>query len=199
MSTTSQADTVVRAGDALIVTDIQRDFLPGGALAVAGGDRVVAAINGYLALFAARGLPVFATRDWHPADHCSFAAQGGPWPVHCVAGTPGAEFARGLQLPPNTVLISKATGAAREAYSSFEGTDLDARLRQAGITRLWIGGLTTDYCVLHTVKDACALGYAVVVLDDAIAAVDVRAGDGERAIAQMRAAGATLTHRPDLR
>ena len=199
MTATSQPDNVVRAGDALVVTDVQRDFLPGGALAVAGGDRVLAAMNGYLALFAARGLPVFATRDWHPAGHCSFAAQGGPWPVHCVAGSPGAEFARGLQLPPDAVLISKATEAAREAYSAFEGTDLDARLRQAGITRLWIGGLATDYCVLQTARDACALGYTVVVLGDAIAAVDARAGDGERAIAQMRAAGVRLAARPDLR
>lgn len=177
-------------GDVLLVTDIQNDFLPGGSLAVAGGDEVVPVLNRYIEEFVARGLPVYATRDWHPERHCSFHAQGGPWPVHCVAGTHGSEFAPNLLLPPDTTVISKATAPDREAYSSFEGTTLDSRLRAAGIRRIFIGGLTTDYCVLNTVRDARRHGYDVFVLTDAIRAVDVRAGDGQRAEEMMTRLGA---------
>ena len=177
-------------GDVLLVTDIQNDFLSGGSLAVAGGDEVVPVLNRYIDEFVAHGLPVFATRDWHPDRHCSFHQQGGPWPVHCVAGTPGAEFAKTLRLPPDTTVISKATLRDQEAYSSFQGTDLDSRLRAAGIRRLFIGGLTTDYCVLNSVKDARRLGYDVFVLADAIRAVDVQPGDGRRAEEEMASLGA---------
>ncbi|HSJ80248.1 MAG TPA: nicotinamidase [Thiobacillus sp.] len=180
----------LQPGDVLLVTDIQNDFLPGGALAVAGGDEVVPVLNRYIDAFQAQGLPVYATRDWHPLRHCSFYAQGGPWPVHCVAGTHGADFAAALTLPPDTTVISKATSRDREAYSSFQGTDLDSHLREAGIRRLFIGGLTTDYCVLNTVRDARRLGYEVFVLADAIRAVDVRSGDGQRAEAEMASLGA---------
>jgi len=179
-----------KPGDVLLVTDIQNDFLPGGSLAVAGGDAVVPVLNRYIDAFVARGLPVFATRDWHPAGHCSFAAQGGPWPEHCVAGSRGAEFAPGLGLPADATLISKATVPDREAYSSFQGTDLDQRLRAAGIRRIFIGGLTTDYCVLETTRDARRRGYEVMLLTDAIRAVDVESGDGARALADMLARGA---------
>jgi nicotinamidase/pyrazinamidase len=178
------------AGDALIVVDVQNDFLPGGALAVPEGDAVVPVLNTALARFAALGLPVFATRDWHPPDHCSFQARGGPWPPHCLAGTPGAGFAANLALPPAAYIISKATTAERDAYSGFEGTDLDVRLRQLGVRRVFVGGLATDYCVLNTVRDALRLGYATVLLRDAIRAVDVEPGDGERAIAEMQRLGA---------
>ena len=131
-------------GDALVVVDVQNDFLPGGALGIRGGDEIVPVLNRYLERFHELGLPIFATRDWHPADHCSFAAQGGPWPVHCVAGTPGAEFAPGLRLPPGTEIIDKATRRDREAYSTLEGTDLEQRLRAAGVDRLFIGGLAFE-------------------------------------------------------
>jgi nicotinamidase/pyrazinamidase len=181
-----------RPGDALVVVDVQNDFLPGGNLAVPAGDAVVAPLNGWIDRFAEAKLPVFATRDWHPADHCSFMAQGGTWPPHCVAGTAGAEFAAALRLPPDAGIISKATRADTDAYSGFAGTDLDERLRQGKVRRLFIGGLATDYCVLNTVLDALKLGYAVVLLDGCIRAVDVQPGDGERAIAAMAAAGATL-------
>ena len=180
----------LQPGDVLLVTDIQNDFLPGGSLAVAGGDEVVPLLNRYIDAFVAKGLPVYASRDWHPEGHCSFHAQGGPWPVHCVAGTHGAAFAATLTLPPDTTLISKATSPDQEAYSSFQGTDLDSRLRAAGICRLFIGGLATDYCVLNTVRDARRLGYAVVLLTDAIRAVDVQPGDGKRAEAEMVGLGA---------
>ena len=180
----------LQQGDVLLVTDIQNDFLPGGSLAVAGGDEVVPVLNRYIGAFVAQGLPVYATRDWHPEGHCSFHAQGGPWPVHCVAGTHGAAFATTLALPPATTLISKATRPDREAYSSFEGTDLDSRLRAAGIRRIFIGGLATDYCVLNTVRDARRLGYDVFVLTDAIRAVEVQPGDGQRAEEEMASLGA---------
>ncbi|MDO8206697.1 MAG: isochorismatase family protein [Gallionella sp.] len=180
----------LQPGDALLVTDVQNDFLPGGSLAVPRGDEVVPVLNRYLKIFTARNLPVFATRDWHPEHHCSFRTQGGIWPPHCVAGTRGAEFAAALQLPPSTVIISKAITVEQDAYSSFLRTDMDSRLRAANISRLFIGGLTTDYCVLNTTRDALQLGYQVFVLTDAIRAVDVRPGDGQRAVEEMIALGA---------
>jgi len=156
-------------GDALLIVDVQNDFLPGGAR-----------------------LPVVATRDWHPPDHCSFQARGGPWPAHCVAGTEGAAFARALRLPPEAIVISKATEPDREAYSGFEGTGLAGRLRELGVRRLLVGGLATDYCVLSTVRDARREGFDVVVLEDAVRAVDLRPGDGARALEEMRRLGAEL-------
>ncbi|HNC52801.1 MAG TPA: isochorismatase family protein [Accumulibacter sp.] len=183
-------DFQLRTGDALIVVDVQNDFLPGGKLAVTAGDEVVPALNEYQRRFVSRGLPIFATRDWHPTDHCSFTQRGGRWPAHCVAGTPGAEFAAGLLLPAAAVVISKATLPEAEAYSAFAGGDLAQRLRRAGVGRLFVGGLATDYCVLETVRDGLAEGFAVVLLVDAVRAVS--ADDGARAVAQMSALGAGL-------
>jgi len=186
------ADPFIRlySSDALIAVDVQNDFLPGGSLAVPGGDAVVPALNRYLAAFAARALPVFATRDWHPPKHCSFKAQGGIWPPHCVAATRGAAFAPGLALPQNAVVVSKAESTEADSYSGFGGTDLAARLRACGATRLLIGGLATDYCVLNTVRDAIAADFDVLLLEDAVRAVDVNAGDGARALAEMQRLGA---------
>jgi nicotinamidase/pyrazinamidase len=178
-------------GDALIVVDVQVDFLPGGSLAVPQGDAVIPVLDRYLAAFIRRGLPIFATRDWHPPNHCSFQPYGGPWPPHCVAGSAGAAFAPALELPVSTVLITlKGTQPDKDAYSAFDGTDLDARLRAQGVGRLFVGGLATDYCVLCTVEDGLKAGYAVVLLQDAIRAVNVRPGDGERAEAEMIRRGA---------
>jgi len=182
--------TLLQVGDALVIVDVQLDFLPGGRLVVPHGDEVVAVLNGYIAAFRQRGLPIVATRDWHPPDHCSFQAQGGPWPRHCVAGSQGAGFATLLELPCETIIVSKATSPDKDAYSGFEGTELDALLHKAGVGRVFVGGLATDYCVLNTVRDALKLGYLTVLLLDAIRAVDVHAGDGERAIAEMLQGGA---------
>ena len=187
----------LRPGDGLIVVDVQNDFLPGGSLAVAGGDEVVPPLNAYLAAFARAGLPIFATRDWHPPNHRSFRARGGPWPPHCVAGSEGARFAPGLALPSSTVVVSKDTVPEQDTYSGFQGGDLDAHLREAGVRRVFVGGLATDYCVFHTVKDALARGYAAVLLGDAIRAVNVRPDDGPRAEAEMVRLGA-LPIRRDL-
>jgi len=177
-------------GDALIVVDVQNDFLPGGSLAVPDGDAVVPVLNRYLAEFSARELPVYATRDWHPANHCSFKAQGGPWPPHCVAGTHGAQFAASLEFPTGATVISKADKPDKDAYSGFEGTDLDARLRAWKIKRLFVGGLATDYCVLNTVRDARRLDYDVYLLSDAIRAVNINPDDGPKAEAEMQHLGA---------
>ena len=180
----------LQAGDALVLVDVQLDFLPGGSLAVPLGDEVVPALNRYIAVFRRLTLPVVATRDWHPPDHCSFKAQGGIWPPHCVAGLDGARFAPLLDIPCEGRIVSKATTPDRDAYSGFEGTDLDDWLKRSGVRRVFVGGLATDYCVLNTVRDACKLGYATYLLQDAVRAVDVAAGDGERAIAQMCGLGA---------
>ncbi|MBS0393790.1 MAG: isochorismatase family protein [Proteobacteria bacterium] len=178
--------------DALIAVDVQNDFLPGGSLAVPGGGEVLAPLNAWLAAFAARGCATLASRDWHPPDHCSFRARGGPWPAHCVAGTDGAAFAPGLVLPHGCEVVDKGTHAGAEAYSAFDGTGLAQRLRARGVRRLWIGGLATDYCVLATARGALAAGLAVVVLTDAVRAVEVAPGDGARALAALAAEGATL-------
>ena len=186
-------------GDALIVVDVQRDFLPGGRLAVPRGDRVLGPINRCIETFVRSGWPVFACRDWHPAEHCSFRAQGGPWPQHCVAGSEGAKFADALRLPADAGIVSKATRAAGEAYSAFGGTDLGRRLAAAGVTRLFVAGLATDYCVLHTVLDALRQGLQAVVVRDAIAAVELKPGDAERALARMKQAGAAFIGAAELR
>lgn len=180
----------LQAGDALVIVDVQNDFLPGGSLAVPCGDQVVPVLNQYVSLFQDRALPVYATRDWHPLDHCSFHSRGGPWPPHCIADSGGAQFAPGLQLPPSATVISKATSADKDAYSGFEGTHLDGSLRNAKVQRLFIGGLATDYCVLNTVKDALQHGYQVFLLEDAIRAVNVNRNDGVKAERAMINQGA---------
>ncbi len=177
-------------GDALLIVDVQNDFIPGGSLAVPRGDEVVTVLNHYLQIFVAHNLPVFATRDWHPEHHCSFRAQGGIWPPHCVAHTRGAQFSAALQLPSSAVIISKATTVEHDAYSGFQGTDLDSLLYTVNVRRLFIGGLATDYCVLNTVRDALGLGYKVMLLTDSIRAVDVQPGDGLRAEEEMVKLGA---------
>ena len=186
-------------GDALLVVDVQHDFLPGGALGIAHGDAVVPPLNRLLYAWRDRGWPVFLSRDWHPADHCSFTARGGPWPVHCVAGTAGAEFAPSLRVAPGDTVISKATSRERDAYSALDGTPLAECLRRAAVRRLFIGGLATDYCVRATGLDARASGLEVVVLRDAVCAVDVQPGDGARALAELLSAGCEIATTDEVR
>jgi len=178
----------------LLIGDVQVDFCPGGALAVPGGDQVVPTINAAVRVFHGNKYPIIAVRDWHPPGHCSFADHGGPWPVHCVQGSRGAQFHPDLVLPPGTSVVSKATDQKKEAYSAFEGTTLDERLRELEAERLYVTGLATDYCVRQTVLDARRLGYQAVVLEDAIRGIDVKPGDSARAIEEMRAAGAIIVH-----
>jgi nicotinamidase/pyrazinamidase len=172
---------------------VQRDFCPGGALAVKNGDTVVPRLNKVIRVAEAAGVPIFYTRDWHPRNHMSFREQGGPWPPHCVQGTQGAEFHPGLQVPADAAVISKGNNPRREAYSGFQGTDLSRRLKALGVDEVFIGGLTTDYCVKESSLDALHDGFAVDVLTDCTKAVNVRPGDGQRALQAARKAGAKLT------
>ncbi len=178
--------------DALIIVDVQNDFLPGGRLAVPRGDEVIQPLNRYIEQFLARQLMIVATRDWHPENHCSFTPQGGIWPPHCVQNSEGAAFAERLQLPASTLVISKAIEQSQDAYSAFQGTGLADTLRVAKITHLYVGGLATDYCVLNTVLDGLTAGFTVSVLQDAIQPVNLQPDDGEKALKKMQQAGATL-------
>ncbi len=196
--------TLDPARDALVIVDVQNDFCPGGALAVPDGDRVVPVLNGYAERFARDGAPVFASRDWHPVRTKHFKADGGVWPPHCVQGTRGAEFHPELRLPAGTEVVSKGMDPETDAYSCFqaetaEGLPFAAALGERGAGRLFVGGLATDYCVKATALDALKEGFEVVVLEDAVAAVDLAAGDGARALADMTGAGALLARLTDLR
>ena len=177
---------------AVLLVDVQRDFCGGGALAVPEGDAVVPVCNSLIALADELGWPVMASRDWHPADHCSFVPQGGQWPPHCVAKTAGAEFHPDLKLPVDAMIFDKGTKIDADAYSAFDGTPAAAVLHDAGVTRLIVCGLATDYCVKATVLDALKEGFAVVVVKDGCRAVNVSPDDGEKALAEMAAAGATV-------
>lgn len=182
------------AEDALVIVDVQNDFCPGGALPVSTGDQVARRMTGVAAAFTRRGARVYATQDWHPAGHSSFAESGGPWPPHCVQGSRGAELHPDLHLPDGHVNIKKGSDPEVDAYSGFLDSDLEEQLKAAGVTRVFIGGLATDYCVLNTVLDARRIGFETYLLTDVIGAVDVEAGDGDRAIERMSSAGAiTIT------
>ena len=175
---------------ALVIVDYQNDFNPGGALAVPGGDEVAGRIN-ELAASGDYDL-VVATRDWHPPDHGSFAERGGPWPVHCVAGTPGAQLHPALDETYVDVVVDKGTDSQTEGYSGFEGTRLADLLHERGIDRVTVVGLATDYCVKNTALDALREGFGVTVDSTAVRGVDVQEGDSERALEELRAAGAAI-------
>jgi nicotinamidase/pyrazinamidase len=169
---------------ALLVVDVQNDFCPGGALAVADGDAIIPVINAWMPRFAT----VVASRDWHPANSVHFSR----WPPHCVAGTYGAHFRVGLDTGRFLLVLDKGTDNLDDGYSAFEATseDLESWLRSRDIEMLYVCGLATDYCVLQTVLDALRLGFGVTVIRDGIAAVEVNPGDGQRARDAMKAAGA---------
>ena len=176
--------------DALLITDIQKDFLPGGSLPVEGGIEIIPVLNAYIKRFADAKAHVFASRDWHPANHISFRAQGGRWPPHCVQETDGAKFSPDLNLSSVIGVISKATNPEHEAYSVFDGTSFAHELKMCEVKRLFVGGLATDYCVVNTVLDARKLGYETVVLTDATLGINAEPGDVDRAFVTMFKAGA---------
>jgi nicotinamidase/pyrazinamidase len=176
--------------EALLIVDYQNDFNPGGALAVSGGDEIAGRINALAA--DERFELVVATRDWHPPDHGSFTEQGGTWPVHCVAGTPGAELHPALDAEQVDVIVDTGQDRDTEGYSGFQGTDLEALLRERGIDRVTVVGLATDYCVKETALDALRHGFHVTVDSTAARGVDVQPGDSERALDELRAAGAAI-------
>ncbi len=175
---------------ALVIVDFQNDFTPGGALAVPDGDAIAPKIN-ELAASGDYDL-IVATRDWHPPDHGSFAAQGGPWPVHCVADTDGAQLHPALEQGRLDVIVDKGQSPGTDGYSGFEGTDLESLLRDRGITQVTVVGLATDYCVKNTALDALRAGFQVTVDSSAVRGVEVRPGDSERALAEVRAAGGVM-------
>lgn len=182
---------------ALLIVDVQNDFCPRGALPVPHGDRVVPVLNRCIEEAVARAMPIFATRDWHPANTTHFKPFGGEWPVHCVQHTAGAQFHPDLHLPPSAVIVTKGERPDHPGYSAFdghtpEGAPLMDELRKRGVTHLYVGGLATDYCVRHSVLDARAAGLGVTVIEEAIAGVDRQPGDSERAVAEMRTAGAIM-------
>jgi nicotinamidase/pyrazinamidase len=193
-------DVAYDAQTALVVVDVQNDFAdPAGSLPVAGAEKVIEAVNAEIAAARAAGAPVVYTQDWHPPHTPHFQAEGGPWPPHCVAGTWGAELHPRLVV--NGPAVRKATGQ-EDGYSGFTmrhvptgrelPTGLDALLRERGVKRVVIAGLALDYCVKETALDAAKLGYETVVVRSATAPVEVNAGDGARAEAEMTAAGVKL-------
>jgi nicotinamidase/pyrazinamidase len=183
---------------ALIVVDAQNDFCPGGALAVPEGDQVIPVLNEYIRIFLSLSIPIYFTRDWHPADHISFKPQGGIWPPHCIQGTKGAAFHPLLSLPDEAVIISKGSDLMEDAYSGFQGTGLADRLKRQGIRRLFIGGLATDYCVKNTVLDALEAGFETIYLADASRGVEVAPGDTSKAISDIQEGGAYSISSKDL-
>lgn len=183
--------------DALLVVDVQNDFCPGGALAVPQGDAVVPVLNQYLARAAAASIPIYASRDWHPEQTSHFAPFGGKWPPHCIQGTHGAELHPDLKLPATAVVVSKGMRPGDEGYSMMTaelpgGEDLLSALRAAGVTRVYVGGLATDYCVRATALDALEENFDTYILADAVRAVDVNPGDGQRALEEMCDAGVQM-------
>ena len=185
----------MQSKDALIIVDVQNDFCPGGALAVAEGDKIVPVLNRYIDEFTQAGLPIFATRDWHPQRTSHFNTDGGPWPPHCIQGSKGAQFHPDLKLPPDTVIVSAGMSSDEDGYSGFLGRDdreakLADLLRQRGVERIFVGGLATDYCVKHTVLDGLREGFKVVLLEDAIRGVNLQPDDSKQAIEEMIRAGA---------
>lgn len=187
----SAAEDMPNRRRALIVVDVQNDFCPGGSLAVSHGDEVIAPLNKLIAEFLEQGEPVFKTRDWHPSQTKHFADYGGAWPVHCVQNTKGSQFHHDLLDDMHIRVVSKGLGDD-DCYSGFDGTDLALQLQRLGVEEVWVGGLATDYCVKNTVLDALKEGFLVKALEDAMRPVDLQPGDGERAIEEMRNAGAEI-------
>lgn len=186
---------------ALLLVDVQRDFCPGGALPVPGGDRVIGTLNTVIDYFDSHGRPVYASRDWHPPDTTHFRAFGGPWPPHCVAGTPGADLHPDLRIPPGAILISKGQDRNDAGYSAVEGITPDGLrlvddLRRRGVSELYVGGLATDYCVRATVLDLRRAGFPVTLIEDGIAGIGQV--DTARALEEMKQAGASLVSTLDL-
>jgi len=177
-------------GDALLVVDMQKDFCPGGALPVEGGDAVVPVLNKWIDFSRAAGRPVYFSRDWHPAHHISFKDQGGPWPPHCLQDSDGAAFHPKLHVPEDAVKISKGIRLDKDQYSAFDDTGLGEAMRQAGVKRVWIGGLARDVCVRASVLDGLKEGFQVNLLGDAAKPITPEGGD--KADKEMTSAGAVI-------
>jgi nicotinamidase/pyrazinamidase len=178
----------LRSGDGLIVVDVQNDFCPGGALPIENGDSVVPVLNRWIKAAVQGAFSVYASRDWHPVGHISFAEQGGQWPPHCIQDSEGAAFHPDLQLPANTVKITKGVRFDQDQNSAFDQTGLAAQLRRDGISRIFVGGPAEDVCVRATVLDGLKEGFDVVVIQNAT--LPVTPEGGEKSRLEMRNAGA---------
>jgi nicotinamidase/pyrazinamidase len=176
--------------EALVIVDFQNDFTPGGALAVPDGDAIAPRVAELLD--SGRFAFVVATRDWHPPDHGSFAEQGGPWPPHCVQGTPGAELHEALPRDKVDAVVDKGQSTATDGYSAFDGTDFTALLREHHIDKLTLVGLATEYCVKNTALDALRVGFEVEIDREGVRGIDVTPGDVEAALAEVTEAGAMI-------
>ena len=186
----ARCELMLTKADALIVVDMQNDFIV-GSLPVKGAEEIIPNVNRYIELFSSKGLCVFFTRDWHPEDHISFKENGGLWPKHCVQNTKGAMFHKDIKLPEdNLFIISKGTNPDFDAYSGFQGTNLDSLLKERGIKRIFVCGLATDYCVKNTALGGLNLGYQVFVLLDAIKGVDINPDDSKKALEELYLKGA---------
>jgi nicotinamidase/pyrazinamidase len=188
-------NTRLKNGDALLIVDAQNDFFPGGALPVPQGDKIIPYVNEWIDAALAAGVPIFASRDWHPANHCSFKEQGGPWPVHCVQHSEGAKIHPEIHLPPNVIIIDTADNPQKEGYSAFsgktpQGVALDDALKNLGIGRIWVNGLAQDYCVCESALDGRAKGYEVHLLLDGTRPITQETG--EVALQRMRDAGVVI-------
>lgn len=173
---------------ALLIIDFQNDFTAGGTLSVPGGDQIAEPVK----RLAPRFDHVFATRDWHPPDHASFETEGGPWPVHCVRGTHGAELHPAMRDVEVEEIVDVGAEREDEGYSGFEKSKLEDLLRERDVDEVAVVGLATDYCVRASAIDAARLGFDTTVITDAIRAVEVNPGDGEGALQDMREAGVKL-------
>jgi len=173
---------------ALLIIDFQNDFTAGGALAVPEGDRIAGPVKRLAEHFDF----IAATRDWHPPDHASFETQDGPWPVHCVQGTHGADFHPAMEEVDLDAVVDVGQGRNDQGYSGFEKSELARILRESDVDEVYVCGLATDYCVRASAIDACREGFDVTVVEDAVRGVDVNPGDSERAFADMRDAGARI-------
>ena len=186
---------------ALLIVDVQIDFCPGGSLAVPEGDAIITVINRYIELFRKKGLPVIASRDWHPPVTGHFRQFGGLWPPHCVQGSEGARFHPLLKLPADAAVVSKGMDPEKDDYSALhavteQGTPLPDLLDELGTERLYIGGLATDYCVRESALEGLKQGFSVTVLKDAVKGVDLKPGDSARALKELAKAGAELVDFP---
>lgn len=181
----------LRAGDGLLVVDVQNDFCPGGALAVPDGDKVIPVLNNWIAVASERGIPIYASRDWHPTGHPSFHEQGGEWPPHCLQDSHGARFHSALRLPSNVTVVTKGTRFDHDQLSAFHDTGLHARVQKDGVKRLWMGGLAQDVCVAASAMEARRHGYEVGLIPDG--SMPVHPDGAQQCLDVMRAAGISVS------
>ena len=176
----TNSEETLRSGDALLIVDVQKDFCSGGALPVKNGERVIPILNCWMARAVAKGVPIYASRDWHPVGHISFQSRGGAWPPHCIQDSDGARFHPDLKLPDSVVKVTKGTRFDREQNSAFDETGLAEELRQKGIQHLLVGGLAEDICVLATVLDGCRAGFEITLIEDGTQPVTLQGSEKAR-------------------